>query len=242
MPTLRSHRLLSFDVYGTLIDWETGITTSFLSTLPPSSPHPPKTLILTHFHTLESTHQKSHPDLPYSQLLTKIHPLLAEKLGLDKPNEETSRRFGESVGDWPAFPDTLDALQRLQKYFKLVILSNTDAVSFAATNRKQLPGIAFDAVITAQDLGSYKPDARNFEFLLRYVEREFGVERGQVLQTAQSQFHDHFPAKGVGVRSVWIVRPGAVMGGLGEKGGEVWDWRFDTLGEMADAVEREVME
>ncbi|KAL8814156.1 MAG: hypothetical protein Q9223_006597, partial [Gallowayella weberi] len=161
-------------------------------------------------------------------------------LGLDKPSEDTSRRFGESVGDWPAFPDTLDALQRLRKYFKLVVLSNTDAVSFAATNREQLPGIEFDAVLTAQEIGSYKPERRNFEFLLRFVEEEWGVGREQVLQTAQSQFHDHVPAKEMGIRSVWIVRPGAVMGDTGEKGEEIWDWKFDSLEEMADAVEREV--
>lgn len=91
-------------------------------------------------------------------------------------------------------------------------------------------------VITAQDVGGYKPDLRNFEYMLDAVKEEFGVEREQVLQTAQSQFHDHQPAKKVGVKSVWIVRPGAIMGNVGE---EIYDWKFDTLGDMADAVEKE---
>ncbi|KAI4231102.1 MAG: hypothetical protein L6R40_007841 [Gallowayella cf. fulva] len=238
MSTLTSHRVLSFDAYGTLIDWETGIYTSFLSTLPSTTPNPSKRDILIHFHSLESSHQTSHPNLPYSHLLSKIHPLLTSKLNLPTPTDEASRRFGESVGDWPAFPDTLDALKRLQKHFKLVILSNTDRESFSATNAKQLPGIDFDAVLTAQHIGSYKPDKRTFEYMLDYVRREWGVERDQVLQTAQSQFHDHHPAREMGIRTVWIVRPGALMGGVGDKGEDICDWKFDTLGDMADAVER----
>ncbi|KAI4257787.1 MAG: hypothetical protein LQ352_001502 [Teloschistes flavicans] len=151
-----------------------------------------------------------------------------------------SRTFGKSVGSWPAFPDTLSALKRLQEHFKLVVLSNTDRDSFAATNAAQMPGITFDAVFTAQDIGSYKPGMRNFEYMLGYVEEKWGTRRDEVLQRAQSQFHGHYPAREKGIRSVWIVRPGAVMGEQGEKGEEVFDWKFDTLGQMADAVEMEV--
>ncbi|KAL8725824.1 MAG: hypothetical protein Q9166_007111 [cf. Caloplaca sp. 2 TL-2023] len=247
MPALTSHKLLSFDVYGTLIDWESGIHTAFLPTLhasksSPSHPAHTKSTILTTFHSIEKDLQAHSPDLPYSQLLTKAHPLLAQKIGLDPPTEPTSLAFGNSIGTWPAFPDTISALQRLQKHFKLIVLSNTDRASFSATNSTQLPGIEFDAVLTAQDIGSYKPDRRNFEYMLDYVHSKWGITKEEVLQTAQSQFHDHFPAKETGIRSVWIVRPGAIMGEVGKKGEEVWDWKFDTLGGMADAVEKELEE
>ncbi|KAL9035012.1 MAG: hypothetical protein Q9180_005090 [Flavoplaca navasiana] len=237
MTKLTSHKALSFDVYGTLIDWETGIVTALSQGYPDLNF--PKADILHAFHNLEKDYQSRYPDLPYSQLLSKIHPDLAAKLNLSAPAEARSQQFGDSVGLWPAFPDTLDALKRLQKHFKLLVLSNTDRASFAATNRTQLPGVEFDAVFTAQDIGSYKPDRRNFEYMLKHVDERWGISREEVLQTAQSQFHDHYPAREMGIRSAWIVRPGAIMGEQGKKGEEVWDWKFDTLGEMADAVEKE---
>ena len=238
MTKLTSHKALSFDVYGTLIDWETGIVKALSQGYPDLNI--PKADILHAFHNLEKDYQSRYPDLPYSQLLSKIHPALASQLNLTAPTEATSQLFGNSAGLWPAFPDTLDALQRLQKHFKLVVLSNTDRASFAATNKTQLPDVKFDAVVTAQDIGSYKPDRRNFEYMLKHVKENFGIENVEVLQTAQSQFHDHYPTKEMGIRSAWIVRPGAIMGEQGKKGEEVWDWKFDTLGEMADAVEKEV--
>ncbi|KAL8902656.1 MAG: hypothetical protein Q9207_004494 [Kuettlingeria erythrocarpa] len=237
MAKLTSHKVLSFDVYGTLIDWESGICTVISDGF--GDIQASKSDILHTFHKLEKEYQSRYPDLPYSQLLAKIHPVLASKLGLGDPHETTSQQFGASVGSWPAFPDTVPALRRLQKHFKLVVLSNTDRDSFSATNRCQLPGIEFDAVLTAQDIGSYKPDRRNFEYLLDHVHQNWGISKDEVLQTAQSQFHDHYPAREVGIWSAWIVRPGAVMGEQGKKGEETWDWKFDTLGEMADAVEKE---
>lgn len=237
MFKLTSHKVLSFDVYGTLIDWESGICTALSQGF--QDIHASKSDILHKYHNLEKEYQSRYPDLPYSQLLTKIHPVLAKELGLSDPHETTSQQFGASIGSWPAFPDTVAALHRLRKQFKLVVLSNTDRASFSATNNVQLPGIDFDAVLTAQDIGSYKPDRRNFDYLLDHVYQKWSISKDEVLQTAQSQFHDHYPAREVGIRSAWIVRPGAVMGEQGNKGEEVWGWRFDTLGEMADAVEKE---
>ncbi|KAL8753795.1 MAG: hypothetical protein Q9199_004794 [Rusavskia elegans] len=222
MAKLTSHQVLSFDVYGTLIDWESGIVIALSQGY--QELNLSKADILHTFHNLEKEFQSHYPDLLYSQLLSKLHPALASHLNLSS---------------WPAFPDTLEALKRLHKHFKLVVLSNTDRASFGATNDTQLPGVEFDAVLTAQEIGSYKPDRRNFEYLLDYVHRTWGISQDEVLQTAQSQFHDHYPAKEAGIRSAWIVRPGAIMGEQGKKGEEIWDWRFDTLGEMADAVEEE---
>ncbi|GKT45063.1 uncharacterized protein ColSpa_05244 [Colletotrichum spaethianum] len=238
MTSLRDFRVLTFDVYGTLIDWESGM----LAALQPLLEENKRTdfsrkHLLEVYHDLEVKQQTKTPGLLYSELLTTIHPQIAEKLGLAPPAPQASKAFGDSVGRWPAFPDTVDALRRLGKYYKLVVLSNVDRESFAATNPGPLEGVPFDLVITAQDVGSYKPDQRNFDYMLRKVKDTFGVEKDQVLQTAQSQFHDHHPAKEAGIKSSWIVRPGAVMG---NRNREVYDWKFDTLGQMADALEKEL--
>ncbi|KGO70713.1 Haloacid dehalogenase/epoxide hydrolase [Penicillium expansum] len=236
MTNLSDYRLLCFDVYGTLIDWESGIITALTPILSKSTTQFTREHLLTTYHDLESTQQTATPDLLYSDLLSAIHPNLAARLGLNPPTVEESREFGNSIGTWPAFPDTVDALRRLSKHYKLVVLSNVDRASFAKSNAGSLQGVPFDLILTAQDIGSYKPDPRNFKYMLSAVQREFGVGPGQVLQTAQSQFHDHQPARKTGIKSVWIERSGALMGNTGDP---IFDWRFETLGEMADAVEAE---
>ncbi|KAL4911847.1 HAD-like domain-containing protein [Aspergillus aurantiobrunneus] len=233
---LSSYRLLTFDVYGTLVDWESGILAALQPSLSKHSASLPRAQILHAYHDLEKAQQTKTPSMLYCDVLATIHAPLLENLGLPSPTPEESKAFGESVGHWPAFPDTVAALHRLQRKYKLAVLSNVDRESFSKTNRGSLGGFEFDLVITAQDVGSYKPDVRNFEFMLEAVKGRFGVAREEVLQTAQSQFHDHHPARKVGVKSVWIERPGATMGNLAEN---VFDWRFETLGEMADAVEAE---
>jgi 2-haloalkanoic acid dehalogenase type II len=235
MSKLSDYHLLSFDVYGTLIDWESGILAAFQPILDRNGG---KTFSRKHlletFHKLEREQQRKVPDMLYSQLLSTIHPQFVAALGLDEPTAEESKAFGDSVGKWPAFPDTVDALRRLSKHYKLVVLSNVDRESFSASNAGPLQGVKFDAILTAQDIGSYKPDLRNFESMLKRVQERFGIEKETVLQTAQSQVHDHHPASKMGIKSVWIVRPGASMGNHEE---EIYDWKFDTLGEMADALE-----
>ncbi|KZM21287.1 uncharacterized protein EKO05_0011534 [Ascochyta rabiei] len=234
MSKLTHFKLLSFDVYGTLIDWERGALTALQPMLDKSKKTDlsPKHILQT-LHAIEPPIEKAHPDWKYSEVLTAVHPQLCTDLGLQPPTAQESETFGSSVGSWPLFPDTLNALERLSKTYKLVVLSNVDNASFSASKLASFP---FAAVLTAQDIGSYKPDPRNFTYMLDYVEKKFGVTKEQVLQTAQSQFHDHHPCKEVGIRSCWIYRPGAVMGNREDP---VWDWRFDTLGDMADAVERE---
>lgn len=232
MAQLSNYRLLCFDVYGTLIDWEGGILAA-LQPLLTSQGQFSREQLLTIFHELEAEQQRLTPDMPYSQLLATVHPLLAARLDLPAPSEEANTAFGESVGNWPAFPDTVEALKKLSKHYKLVVLSNVDRASFAKSNAGSLQGFPFDKIITAQDIGSYKPDARNFEYMKSAVQAEFGIESVQILQTAQSQFHDHQPARRAGIKSVWIERPGATMGNRDDP---IFDWRFATLGEMADAL------
>ncbi|KAK8103657.1 uncharacterized protein PG998_010690 [Apiospora kogelbergensis] len=235
---LSDYRLLCFDVYGTLVDWETGLLNALKPLLAANDAAGKfsKEHLLTVYHELEAAQQAETPSLPYSELLARVYPKLAVRLDLVNPTAAESAEFGRSVGAWPAFPDTVDALRRLQRHYKLVVLSNVDRDSFAATNAGPLAGTPFDLVITAQDVGAYKPDLAGFAHMLQKAEAELGVPRDQVIQTAQSQFHDHHPAKKVGLKSSWIVRPGAVMGNRGE---ELYDWKFDTLGAMADALESE---
>jgi len=233
MSKLTDFRLLSFDVYGTLIDWETGVLNGLRSLTDQGELS--RTQILEQWFELEKAQQLKTPDMLYSGLLTTVYPQFAATLNLKAPSQEEAQVFGQSIGQWPAFPDTVDALQRLSKHYKLVVLSNVDSESFKGSNAGPLCGFKFDKIITAQDVGSYKPDPRNFEYMLKAVKEEFGVDKQQVLQTAQSQFHDHHPAREMGIKSAWIERRGT-MGNRQEK---LFDWKFVTLGDMADAVEAE---
>ncbi|KAJ0124039.1 hypothetical protein J7T55_012512 [Diaporthe amygdali] len=237
MARLTDFKVLAFDVYGTLIDWETGMITNLQPLLNDNNADFSREKLLDVIHECERAQQQATPASQYHEILTAIHPQIAEKLGLRKPSSEQSKAFGLSVGSWPAFPDTVDALKRLSKHYKLVILSNVDRESFAGSNQGPLEGIKFDLIITAQDVGSYKPDLRNFRYLLKEVDQKFGVSKDEVLQTAQSQYHDHRPAKETGIRSSWIVRPGAIMG---NRASPIYDWKFDTLGDMAAALEDEL--
>ncbi|KAF2027965.1 HAD-like protein [Setomelanomma holmii] len=242
MSKLTDFKLLSFDVYGTLIDWERGVVTALEPALKKSNKTDidPKH-ILKVCHALEAPEQSANPSLKYSELLTVVHPGLCKELGLQEPTKQESEAFGASIKDWRAFPDSVEALKRLSKHYKLVVLSNVDNASFLA-NRQASTGLRdfqFDAIYTAEMIGSYKPDHKNFEYMLKRVKEDFGVEKYEVLQTAQSQFHDHHPAKEMGIESSWIYRPGAIMGNRDDP---VWNWKFDTLADMADAVEKEVAE
>lgn len=227
MSKLTDFKLLSFDVYGTLIDWERGALQALQPLLEKSGKRDldPKHILQT-MHTIEPSIEKEHPDWKYSEVLSAVHPKLCKQLGIQEPTEAESKLFGESVGIWPAFEDTVEALKRLSKTYKLVVLSNVDNESFRAGNANGLEGFKFDAVYTAQDIGSYKPNHANFKYMLEHVKEQFDVNKDEVLQTAQSQFHDHHPAKEMGIKSSWIYRPGLVMGNRNDP---VFTWKFDTL-------------
>jgi 2-haloalkanoic acid dehalogenase type II len=167
-------------------------------------------------------------------VLVAVHGQLAAEWDVAGDAAEDAA-FGASIGDWPAFPDTAQALEYLKQHFRLVVLSNVDRAGFAAT--EPWLGVAFDAVYTAQDIGSYKPDTRNFRYLLDRL-AELGFQREQVLHVAQSLFHDHVPANAINLASAWIDRRGGSTGGgaTAPVAGDVrWDFRFGSLGELADA-------
>jgi 2-haloacid dehalogenase len=235
---LNEFEALSFDCYGTLIDWETGLLAALEPLLGRALPRPSDDEALEAYAEAEGQAEAAHPDNPYPAILARCWSALAERWGVaDDPAER--ERFGQSVGDWPAFPDSTDALAQLKATYKLIILSNVDRASFARSNRRL--GVEFDRIITAQDLGSYKPDPRNFDALIAAADA-MGVRPGKLLHVAQSLYHDHVPAQAKGLTTAWIDRrtgrAGAGATLLPE--GEVRpDFTFPTLAALADAVEAE---
>ena len=200
---------LTFDCYGTLIDWEQGL----LHELKPWIARYGLTIsddeILQTFAGLEPKHQAQTPDKPYPQVLQAVYRELAAHWRIPATDDE-ALAFGGSIGRWPAFADTASSLQYLRHHYKLVILSNVDRASFAESNKKL--GVSFDRIITAQDVGSYKPDPRNFERLVMTLDG-MGVSKSSILHTAQSLFHDIVPAKAAGVATVWVNRRRGKAGG-----------------------------
>ena len=195
---------LTFDCYGTLIDWETGIWDALQPLiLHTRADHVRRAEALEAFGELEPVQQQATPDLPYPQLLANVHDAFAQRFELDShPDMDTD--FGASVPHWPAFADAADALRRLEKRFDLVVLSNVDRAGFAASSRKL--GVTFEAIFTAEDIGSYKPDRHNFQAMIDGLAAEGGVEQDQILHVAQSVYHDIVPASEIGLATAWIDR------------------------------------
>ncbi|MDZ4870057.1 MAG: haloacid dehalogenase type II [Alphaproteobacteria bacterium] len=236
---LTDFKVLSFDCYGTLIDWETGLWAALQPLIESNRSTISRDATLETFGALESEQQAQTPNLLYRDLLARVHATLAAQWSAP-PNEARDRAFGASIGNWPAFPDSAQALAYLKRHYKLVILSNVDRQSFAASNKKL--AVAFDAIRTAEDIGSYKPNPKNFEDLIATV-RALGHDKSEILHTAQSLFHDHAPAERIGLARCWINR----RGDKGEGSGATrpvaaipkLDFEFPTLAAMAEQHKRE---
>jgi 2-haloacid dehalogenase len=231
---LTDFRALTFDCYGTLIDWETGIFAALQPLLRAGSVTLGRDAVLAEFARQETAQETATPTMLYRELLTEVHRRLAREWQVSIA-ESAHAAFGSSVPQWPAFADTVAALQYLGRHYKLVILSNVDRDSFAGSNLKL--GVKFDAICTAQDIGSYKPDPRNFRYLIEALAK-LGVGRSEILHTAQSLYHDHAPAKAAGLATAWIDRRDQQVGWgatLAPAGKAAYDFRFVSLEEMADA-------
>ena len=136
-----------------------------------------------------------------------------------------------SLAHWPPFPDTVEALRKLHAVFKLAIVSNVDDDLFAGTAK--LLQIPFDAVITAQQAGSYKPSHRNFELALQRIAHP----KDKVLHVAQSLYHDIEPARALGIRSVWVNRRGNQAGsGATKPSNAIPDLEVPSLAALAALV------
>ena len=198
-------KVLTFDCYGTLIDWETGIYQSISHLLTKSNidlPELTRQKILVDYALSESEQEEETPNANYRLILKLTYQKLCKKWGIEYKEEE-GEEFGDSVGKWPAFEDSAKSLQYLKKFYRLVILSNIDKASFAQSNIKL--EVEFDAIYTAEEIGSYKPNLNNFHYLLE-KEGEKGVKKEEILHTAQSLFHDHVPAKQLSFSTAWIDR------------------------------------
>ncbi|KAG6377630.1 haloacid dehalogenase [Boletus reticuloceps] len=303
---LTEHRALIFDVYGTLIDWESAIHDAFA----PVFPDLPRKEILVNYSGVEGNLQTQFHRVPYSGILELAYRQLTTPTGVTvaeiaqgelrkeqrgstsnvkegdvttpsqatSPKSDDAKRFGRSIPDWKPFSDTIDALHRLKKHFALVVLSNVDDQSFAGTHAKlcnpDYPGSAyrtvtpdspFSLILTAQQVGAYKPNPLMLGCALRQLSANpdpslpsnpsVHVDASEVLVVANSLRHDIIPAMQHKLRSVWISRhrvnlignesnvtlhfsdqEGATAGGK-----HPYTWRYETLGRMADAVEGEVL-
>jgi len=228
-PDFSRFEILTFDCYGTLIDWETGILTALRAVLDAHNVQADDENLLTSYARHEAA-AEAGPYLPYRQVLaTGLRGVSAE---LDvEPSAAEVGRFSESVGDWPAFADSSAALARLAQRFKLGVITNCDTDLFARSNERL--GVTFDWVITAEQLGSYKPNRRNFELARDII----GGPPERHLHVAQSLYHDHVPAHALGLSTAWINRrhdrPGS---GATPPTVASPDFVFDSMADFAEAL------
>jgi 2-haloacid dehalogenase len=234
---LTKFKALSFDCYGTLIDWETGLLAVLAPWAREQGLDVSDAELLLAYADNEAAVQREAPSTRYPDVLATAFRRTGEKLGA-QVSDEWAQRLGDSVPDWPAFPDSPDALARLARRYKLIILSNVHRAGFAGSNER-LRG-DFAAIITAEDVGAYKPAENHFRALDATLPG-LGVDRGELLHVAQSLFHDHVPAKREGLPSVWINRRHDRAGwGATPEPSEEWsfDLEFNSMADFADAVDQ----
>jgi 2-haloacid dehalogenase len=221
---------LTFDCYGTLIDWEQGILETVTPLMRRGGVRAKPEEILLKFVAHEAL-LESQAWRPYREVLRTVLARMAADLGIALADSEANL-LSERLPQWHPFPDTVDALKRLSRRFRLAIVSNVDDTLFAGTQTRL--GMQFDQIITAEQLRSYKPGQAHF----REAVRRLGVPSSRILHVAQSLYHDHAPAKQVGLRTAWINRPSRLAGtGLAPKTNVTPDLVFPDLASFAVAAE-----
>lgn len=199
MLNFSQFRLLSFDCYGTLIDWETGIFSALRPILANHGKSITDSELLRVYSELESEAQRGEFH-PYREVLQSVVHSFGQRLGFI-PTESEARSLPSSMPTWQPFPDTVAALDKLKARYQLAVISNVDDDLFAPTARRlQIP---FDYVITAQQAHAYKPSLQMFKL----AQQRTGVAPGQWLHVAQSIYHDVIPAQSLGIATVWVNRP-----------------------------------
>lgn len=198
MIDLHQFEALSFDCYGTLIDWENGILPVLRHLTSVHKIAQTDDELLALFGELEPEVQ-SGSYKTYRQVLREVVEKMGERFGFE-PTPSESESLADSIQNWQPFPDTVEALKALKQKYKLVIISNIDDDLFAQTNRHLQ--VEFDHIITAQQAQSYKPSRYNFEFALQKT----GISPDKLLHVAQSIFHDIVTAKSMGLSTVWVNR------------------------------------
>jgi 2-haloacid dehalogenase len=189
---------LTFDCYGTLIDWEAGILAGLRPVVARSGVDASDDALLETYARHESA-LEAGPYRTYREVLGLALREVGADLGAAVTDDDAAA-FGGSVVDWPAFPDSAEALAALHARYRLGVLTNCDDDLFGGSSRRL--GDPFDMVVTAQQVGAYKPSLRGFELVFERI----GVPRERILHVAQSLFHDHVPAKQLGLATVWVDR------------------------------------
>ena len=230
MLDFSQYDVVSFDCYGTLIDWETGIFSALRPILAAHGQNISDTELLTLYSELEA--EAEHGEFrPYREVLEAVVHGFGKRLGFE-PTSAQARSLPESLADWRPFPDTVAALRSLKARYQLAIISNVDDNLFAATARRL--EVPFDHLITAQQARAYKPSHRIFNL----AKERLGVAAARWLHAAQSVYHDVVPARSLGIATVWVNRPsprpgtGAAKAATGEPDLEVPDLR--TLANLAN--------
>ncbi len=197
--------VISFDCYGTLIDWETGILGAVKPILKKYDVRLPDDVILEAYGQIEAEIEAG-PYRPYREVLREAMKQLSEECGVTLQSTEYDAIVA-SLPSWPPFHDTVASLKALKSKYRLAIISNTDDDLFAGTNR--LLGVEFDFIVTAAQVGAYKPSMQVFE----QAHKVLGCPKDKWLHAAQSLYHDHVPAKKLGLKTVWIDRRQGRPGG-----------------------------
>ena len=234
---LTQYKVLSFDCYGTLIDWEAGIAAVLRPWAFEQGLDLDDEELLLAYAGNEADVERETPTALYPDVLAAAFRRTGDKLG--KPvSGQWAQLLSRSVPDWPAFPDSADALARLAQRYQLIILSNVHRDGFAGSNQRLHGDIA--AIITAEDVGAYKPAPNHFRALDAKL-AELGLDREDLLHVAQSLFHDHVPARREGLPSVWINRRHDRPGwGATPEPSEQWTYNleFTPTADFADAVDQ----
>ena len=237
---LKNKKVLTFDCYGTLIDWEKGIIDALQPILMAKGIKISDDEILIHFGRTEHVIQSESPGMLYSHVLEEVVYKFGEKYGFN-PTKAEAESFGLSIKNWKPFPDTVAGLKKLARFFKIIIVSNIDNTSIAAT----VPhvGIDFYKIFTAQEMGAYKPDEKVFSYVFEKLSNE-GIQKNDILHVAESVFHDHIPAKKLNLNSVWIHRKSDKQtAGATPNVDKAYipDFQFNTLLDFANWVEQNMI-
>ncbi len=192
-------QILTFDCYGTLIDWETGIFSALRPILAAHGTTISDFALLEMYSELEAKAEQGDFQ-PYREVLQSVVRGFGERLGFTSSESEV-RSLPESLAHWEPFADTVAALRWLKSHYQLAIISNVDDDLFAATAPKL--GVAFDHVITAQQARAYKPSLKVF----RMAQEKIDAAPERWLHVGQSIYHDVIPAKSLGIATVWVNRP-----------------------------------
>ena len=215
---------ISFDCYGTLVDWETGISAAVGEVLESRGISKSKAEILDLFSNSEPKVQSSEAYLEYRQVLRQVMALIGAEFRFQCTEAELGC-LADSLPHWPVFPDAPEALRELKARYKLAVISNVDDDLFTGT--AQALGVEFDAVVTSEQVRSYKPNLRNFNAALERME----VPKERWLHVAESLYHDIGPANRLGIASVWVNR--ATHGGGTRRSDASPDLVVPDLAELA---------